>query len=390
MRVDGDALLRLAERIHLVPGGEVTWEQVLRETSRLLDCRASFFTVYDLQTFALENARQDALCLERIEQYKSHYVKIDRGVSFVKKNPCARLFQNADYMSLEEMDKDEHVQDFLVPQDIKYFAAAISLQPDNKAVTLAPQRAPQQGPFEAQELALLGAIAPHFFHLNRLTARTKAVGLCGQLTTSALEQLRYPALIVDCQLELLWANDRARALLRADGALALFNRCLYARRSGEQRRLRALVQAACQPGLAGCGGAVALSGEEGAPFCSLFVSPLHVAQDDALLVHSRRRRFALLLAQECHPQDPGPLDFLRQLYGLSAQERRLTERLAAGRDLRSASSDLGIGYETARQYLKAVFGKTGTRSQSQLLRLILESPGRMVAPRGPVNPQLGD
>jgi len=58
------------------------------------------------------------------------------------------------------------------------------------------------------------------------------------------------------------------------------------------------------------------------------------------------------------------------LYKITPAEARLAAKLAALRTVEEAADDLGISVSTARTQLKTVFGKTGTRSQSELLMLL--------------------
>lgn len=57
---------------------------------------------------------------------------------------------------------------------------------------------------------------------------------------------------------------------------------------------------------------------------------------------------------------------------LSGAETRLVGELLAGGSLREISERLGVRYETARSQLKSVFGKTGTRRQSELVALAMK------------------
>lgn len=75
---------------------------------------------------------------------------------------------------------------------------------------------------------------------------------------------------------------------------------------------------------------------------------------------------------------------LNSAFGLSRGEARLAIRLAASQTLDSAAGVCGISYETARKRLKAVFDKTDTRRQSELVALIIRiampaGAGRVVA-----------
>ncbi|MGH6734636.1 MAG: helix-turn-helix transcriptional regulator [Methyloceanibacter sp.] len=65
---------------------------------------------------------------------------------------------------------------------------------------------------------------------------------------------------------------------------------------------------------------------------------------------------------------------LRQTYGLSEREAELAAALQQGADLAHAAEALQISHNTAKTHLKAIFLKTGTRSQSQLARLLAGVP----------------
>ena len=65
---------------------------------------------------------------------------------------------------------------------------------------------------------------------------------------------------------------------------------------------------------------------------------------------------------------------LRQMYGLTAAEARLTLQLLLGRDLPTAATALGISVHTAKTLLKRAFIRTGTNRQSELVGKILRGP----------------
>lgn len=61
---------------------------------------------------------------------------------------------------------------------------------------------------------------------------------------------------------------------------------------------------------------------------------------------------------------------LRTVFMLSPSEARVATLLFDGKTVAEAAAALGITYDTARQYLKRVFAKTGARRQAELVRLI--------------------
>jgi DNA-binding CsgD family transcriptional regulator len=62
------------------------------------------------------------------------------------------------------------------------------------------------------------------------------------------------------------------------------------------------------------------------------------------------------------------------VYRLTPTEARIADLLAGGSDLREVSAQLRIAFETARFHVKRILAKTGTRRQSDLIRLVLAIP----------------
>lgn len=374
-----DELLELIERIHLIPSGEVSWQDALAELSRIMDARLATLMAFDLQALEVIDYEYDDWPDSWFDAYTQYYVKLDRRIHFARANPRQRFIIDHDFIDESGIAHDEFYQDFLIPRGLKYYAAMMS--PRNgevPCVEVAINRATDQGPYTHADLVLLGAIGTHFVQVYESMHRTETRMLNGLLTTSALEQFTFPALIVDHDMELIWVNEAGQQLLASGEMLRCTRRSLHTARLAELSQLRELVGQACGSGLGARGGAMALSGCNGMQGCSVLVTPLHFAQDDIRLLRLQQRRFALLLVQLKDTDALQGLDFIQQLYGLSGQECRLLELLIAGQNLRGASEAMGVTYETARQYLKRLFGKTDTRSQSQLMRVVLEHPAFFV------------
>ena len=68
--------------------------------------------------------------------------------------------------------------------------------------------------------------------------------------------------------------------------------------------------------------------------------------------------------------DAGLSAELCSAFGLTAAEAKLAAKLASGSGIEGAAASLGVSRETARTQLKAVFGKTNTRRQAELVALV--------------------
>jgi DNA-binding CsgD family transcriptional regulator len=76
-------------------------------------------------------------------------------------------------------------------------------------------------------------------------------------------------------------------------------------------------------------------------------------------------------AKRSEPMTELHMACLKQRFGLTPAESRLALRLVTGEPLRSSAAALGVGYETARTTLKAIFSKTGTCRQTELVIVIM-------------------
>jgi DNA-binding CsgD family transcriptional regulator len=75
-------------------------------------------------------------------------------------------------------------------------------------------------------------------------------------------------------------------------------------------------------------------------------------------------------------------DALRAAYGLTPAQATLAAFLAQGFSLEDAAAHLAVTIGTVRDRVKQVFARTGTRSQADLVRLVLTGPGLVQRPSG--------
>ena len=66
-------------------------------------------------------------------------------------------------------------------------------------------------------------------------------------------------------------------------------------------------------------------------------------------------------------------DQLVDLFGLLPSEARLAWLLAQATSIAEAAAALGLTIETARNYSKKIYAKTGARGQADLVRIVMTS-----------------
>lgn len=104
------------------------------------------------------------------------------------------------------------------------------------------------------------------------------------------------------------------------------------------------------------------------PWMDLLVSPIHTR---AVSAQSQPVAIAYLGGDRTSQADR--CEQLTDLFGLLPSEARLAWALARGLSIREAAQELNLTVETARNYSKKIYAKTGARGQPDLVRNILTS-----------------
>lgn len=139
---------------------------------------------------------------------------------------------------------------------------------------------------------------------------------------------------------------------------------LRARHLASDQRLQRAIQSTLDGDSPTITRKVAIERTRGRPLL-VVVTPL--ADQPPLL--ARRARAAITIIDPDRPIETD-LDLLRAMFGLTIGEAKIASAIAAGSELRSICASLQITFETARQYLKSAFSKTGTHRQAELVALL--------------------
>jgi DNA-binding CsgD family transcriptional regulator len=264
-------------------------------------------------------------------------------------------------ISEEEMRRSAYFNETARPAKREWWAAT-GWSVGDKSWCISFYRTGRQGPFSPREAARLRLLQPHLARITSLADRLSDAGVLSAL--SALERLRSAALVIDGRGAAIHMNALAEDLLGED--FNLVRGLPAARDASSNRALRKLVAAAAsQPR----GGEVPLHGRivinrDGVPWLLVEVMPITEFASDVF----GEARAVLLLTDLAAPRVADSA-LLAYVFGLTAAEAKLAGHITSGSGLDEAASGLGVARETARSQLKAVFLKTNTRRQAELVAL---------------------
>jgi DNA-binding CsgD family transcriptional regulator len=177
-----------------------------------------------------------------------------------------------------------------------------------------------------------------------------------------LNSLVQPAVAVDCAGLVVAFNSAMSGILGAN--ICMHNNRLRISNVDARARLEGLIQAmaarACPPDTE----PIVLKCDDGSPVI-VHVMPIPEGAQALFLGAS----VVLLFARLGPGPHPAPA-LLSKIFGLTPAESRLASALTDGGTLLEAAKGLNISWETARTQLKAVFLKTDTHRQSELVALL--------------------
>jgi DNA-binding CsgD family transcriptional regulator/PAS domain-containing protein len=370
MSVDTD-LLTAIEKLYAAAADESLWPQVMQDFLRLTDSVGATFCAIDasdkptFSTFTAVNFER-----KFVDEYLEGMMAHDPTVKYIVANPRQRLVHDSRFITEREKDRLFYYDWHHGFSDTRHRLAGMASIEENVTSGITVHRTRTQGDYHPSQIERFEFLLPHLERAVSLGFRLGTFGTTQQTSFHLLDAHPRAVIVLDERGRVIFANRAAREIAIAGDGFVLSSDGPSLRRQTDQRRLQRLIGRAmgiangeaAEP--AGVMQAHRPSGKR--PF-SILVSPLCRAR--YMLTRARPAVCIVIVDPE---KDPAlPSDALRTLYGLTPAEMRLAKRMAGGKSLMSAAEELGVSYKTARTQLAAIFRKTSTSRQGELVKLLL-------------------
>ena len=251
------------------------------------------------------------------------------------------------------------------------FCARLMTHIPSTDIGLACQK--QMGIYEEEE-PLLRFIAPHLQRAFRIINIISELRDKNKVLADALDKLPQGVVIVSSAGYIFFINSGAKRIADAKDGISIDRKqTLQAVTAQDTVQLHKLIETVTRPGMDGRlnhGGVIQLNRHSALRPLSLLVAPLN--QDGADL--NSRQSAALIFITDPELKIETGEQILQQLYQLTPAEARLTLLLTQGKSVAEASAELKVTTNTTRTHLKRIFQKTGARRQSDLVKLLINSP----------------
>ncbi|WP_077035575.1 helix-turn-helix transcriptional regulator [Pelomonas sp. KK5] len=313
------------------------------------------------------NVFTEGIPQSNIDIYNQHYWSVDPRRRLIDNLSVGEMTVCQHHFSDRFVSGSEFFQDYLLPvvgQRYTWFTRPLIA--GNHDVLLAMMRMDDRGAFGGGDILRSRRMVPHLQRAVKLWVETEPLREAGDVGREAAVAAGLALFGLDGAGRIVHANGHAEAMLRDAQHLVQRGAVLQAAHDGDAARLRETLANVGATGLAQRFSITSRSGEPNACFLTISALPADAPLRSRLgtarvLVMARRPGHAVLPANEQ----------LASLFGLTRAESAVALALASGRTPDEYASEAGVGISTVRTHMRAVFDKTYTRRQADLVRLLL-------------------
>ena len=305
------------------------------------------------------------------DEYANHYFKLDPRMRLCLANPNLRILHDYLHTAESEIDRDPYYAWYLRDQPTRYYVGGQTDRrlPFYAGVTL--HRRGKLGAVRPEEIERFGVLFDHLERALLVEHRLFRAARLDPATNDLVESNAAGVVLLDRSGRIVHANAAARAMAGLGDAIALSAGGLMAMRGDDNAKLQRAIGAA-------------LAGDAAVRPPPPITLPRRTGERDyiaiATTVSSRAGLFqewapaaCVLIIDPARTRQP-PEALLRRAFGLTAAEARVAALLMADRRIEDAASLLGVSLATVRTHVAALFRKTGTNRQAELIRLLASLP----------------
>lgn len=368
-----DHYSRLIADVYELSGDPQQWGILLEGVTRFIDGRVGQLAVFSLKQPRRPTWRVWGHDHNAYKTFLYRHATEDPRLSYILSNP-GRVICGEDGVDPDQFRASALFREVVEPMDIEHSLVSYFAQEADVMATFCAMRGRAQGPFGSGEKQKLGLVVPHLrraFELYALLDEAKAK--VGDIA-AALDIVDAGIFLVDADMRVAHVNRAGEAMVKA-GDIVLRQGKLAFR---DDRATRQVAGAVGQALAAARGETdllhaehmeVARTDTEAGPF-RVSLHPLPRGEAQARL--ATRSQIAVVVRA---PGRSGA-DVSRRLqttYRLTPSEAALAAALAVGASLADFAEQRNVALSTARSQLKALYEKTGTNRQGELVARLRES-----------------
>lgn len=321
----------------------------------------------------------ESALLEWSGRYLQHDLWTQRGIALDL--PAGRAVTDTDLVPDQELLDSTFYREFLSPLGIGRLCTGRVFDKGDERLpgTTCSIYGTRENAFADKNRVLHSLTLGHLSRSLGTMSRLRDAELSIASTLAALDRLPGCVFLLGARGQVIFSNLAANRVLQGGDGIAMRAGnsttdalgWLHAARPSVQAELvREIRKALCpQPARAQyLANALRLPRPSGRAPLVLQISPL---AEQSALATADRQAFAIVFVSDPEAQVRVDPVLGKQIYALTPAESRLANNLLGGENLREIAGRTAVSELTLRKQLQALFGKTRTRRQSELLKLLM-------------------
>ncbi|MBF0270108.1 MAG: helix-turn-helix transcriptional regulator [Alphaproteobacteria bacterium] len=343
------------------------WPHCMEVLAARLGAKGAQFVECDINTLMVYETIIVGYPRELAELYNNLYVRLDPRAPYFFAN-LGKAVSSADACPSQNFKASQVYKELLAPfgaEEIMLMSAADG----DTCAFLGLIRPEASGPFTQADVDAFSIVLPYFqraFRIRRMLAAHRS--MTTRLTEAALDALTLGVVLIGDSGRILFANRRAKNMAASNDGLVMREGKLCASAERENQILLAQIAAAVDPACRaqmGPGKGMRISRKSMKTPYTLLTAPLS-SHPEGMSAEAA----AIVFISDPDADPPSAEKVLMEWYGMTASEARLAGAMLTGKSLEELSVDFGVSMPTLRSQLSAIFGKTNTKRQSDLVRLL--------------------
>jgi DNA-binding CsgD family transcriptional regulator/PAS domain-containing protein len=375
-RTTRDALLAAIDGLYGAASGDIAWDAALGRLAEQFGFPAAAIQILD-RDFNLLKCVAHGLDDSTLAEYTGHYRSLDPLLNFIldRLRPIPDVLYTYQHTVEEQIDRSEYYAWKESRVNLVHHLGMCTKPGKPYIGFMTMQRSRSAGHAEVDDIALFSHVASH---LERALAFEYAIGAATFRAAAAeelIDVIPNGIVMLDRRSTVVYANRTARAMAAAGDCFILAAEGIKALRLTDDGALQCLIGLALNPTdsiSSSRGGALRLPRHSGQRHYDVLIAPIAARGG---LFDRMAPAVCLTITDPAAMPEP-PYLVLQQLYGATPAEIRVAERLAAGDAPKRISEALAISVATVREHLRALYRKTGTSRQGDLIRLLGLLPRR--------------
>jgi len=367
---DAERLSKLIGDIYDVVLKPASWPSVLKRCSEFLPGYSAALYAKGLGGKAgdlyFDDGNIDAAYRE---SYFSTYVKIDPFSVAQYFAEVGKPVAATDCMPLSEFVETVMYKEWARPQGLVDFVSVKLESSLEKATSFGVFRHERHGAIDDEAKWRINLLVPHIRRAVSISRLAEFKALEGAALADTLDAVSAAMILVDAAGRVTHANAAGQAMLSERDMIELVSGKLFATNRSVNQALYEMLEAT--------GGGDAAVGTKGvAVSMAARTGEQHIAHILPLTSGARRRAgveysaCAAIFVRKVELEPPSAPKVMAQLYGLTPSELRVLLAVFETGSIEDIANVLGVSVPTVKTHLRRLFDKTGTRRQTDLVKLV--------------------